>query len=63
MLNLNFLCSNTIFVSTAHNNLLLKKYFKNLDKIFNKIKQCEDGNNIKKLLKGPVVKNSFRRLN
>jgi glutamate-1-semialdehyde 2,1-aminomutase len=63
MLKKNFLCTNVVFVSTAHNELILKKYIKNLDKIFYTIKECEEGKDINKLLNGPVCKSSFKRLN
>ena len=63
MLKKNFLCSNVVFVSTAHDERILKKYIKSLDKIFNTIKECEEGKEIDNLLEGPVCRSSFKRLN
>ena len=39
MLKKNFLASNIIYVSTAHTNSLVKKYLKNMDSVFNKLKK------------------------
>ena len=63
MLKKNFLATNVVFISTAHNELILNKYIKNLDKIFNTIKECEEGKDINEILDGPVCKSSFKRLN
>jgi len=63
MLKANFLCSNAVYVSTAHNREILKKYIKKLDNIFITIKECESGNDIYKYLEGNVCKSSFGRIN
>ena len=63
MLKNGFLSSNSVYVSTAHNIKILNRYGFFLDKIFKKIKECEDGNDIKKLLDGPVCETSFKRIN
>ena len=63
MLKNGFLSSNSVYVSTAHNLKILNRYAFFLDKIFKKIKECEDGNDIKKLLDGPVCETSFKRIN
>ena len=39
MLKKFFLASNIIYVSTAHTNTLVKKYLKNMDLVFNKLKK------------------------
>ncbi len=39
MLKKGFLATNVIYVSIAHNKKILKKYFKELDIIFEKIKK------------------------
>ena len=63
MLKKNFLCSNAVYISTAHNEKILKDYVKILDKIFMIIKDCENGKNINELLDGEVCKSPFKRLN
>ncbi len=64
MLKRKILSSNTVFVSIAHNNGIMKKYISELDKIFLKIKRCEKKElNIDDLLEGPVSESSFKRLN
>lgn len=63
MLKKKFLSSNSVYVSTAHDEKILRKYINILDKIFNTIKECEDGKDISKILDGLVCKSSFKRLN
>lgn len=63
MLKNNYLASNSVYVSTAHQNRHLSEYLKILDKIFNAIKKCEEGFDIIKLLDGPVCESSFKRMN
>ena len=43
MLNKNFLATNTIYMSTSHNEKIIKKYSDHLDEIFYKISECEKG--------------------
>ena len=42
---------------------IINNYFEELDKVFSLIQKCEDGYNIKKLLKYPVSISGFQRLN
>ena len=63
MLKENILASNTIYVSTEHNNSLIDKYFQVLEVIFEKIKMCEDGMDIKKLLNTKISNTTFKRMN
>ena len=64
MLKKKILSSNTVFVSIAHNNVIMKKYISELDKIFFRIKKCEKKElNIDDLLEGPVSETTFKRLN
>ena len=64
MLKHNFLAANVVYLSISHNEKILKKYAKLLDKIFYKIRQCEKGNlKISDILKFPVSHTSFGRLN
>ncbi len=64
MLKYGFLATNGVYLSTAHNEKILDKYFNYLDEIFYKISECEKGNlNITDLLKYPVSHFPFKRLN
>ena len=63
MLKKGFLASDTIYVCTKHNDKIIKNYLSNLDDIFKTIKECEEGRDIKKILKGPCPITSFGRLN
>ena len=57
------IASNLFYASTVHDKKIINKYFDELNKIFKVIKDCEEGRDIKKLLKGPICHNSFKRLN
>ncbi len=63
MLEKNILASNTIYVSTLHNDNILKRYFSVLNRIFNIIHKCQKGDDIYKYLKSPVITSGFKRLN
>ena len=63
MLKSKILASNLIYISTKHENKHLNYYFKTLEPIFEKIADCENGYNIKKLLEGSVCHSTFQRLN
>ena len=63
MLKNNILASNVIYSCVSHSIKMHKFYFDKLDKIFNLIKKCEDGLNINKILKFPVAKQNFQRIN
>jgi len=63
MLKKSILASNSIYLSTAHNKSVLKKYFKVLNIIFKKIRDFEEGKGVEILNKIPVCHNTFKRLN
>ena len=63
MLKKGFLATNVIYVSIAHNKKILKKYFKELDIIFEKIKKFENGENVYNYLENKVATETFGRLN
>jgi glutamate-1-semialdehyde 2,1-aminomutase len=63
MLKKGFLASNNVYVCIEHNDKIIDDYFYELDKIFQKIKKCEDGQNIMSLLDGPICHSGFSRLN
>ena len=64
MLNKGFLASNAVYMSTAHNDKILKEYEGILDEIFYKISLCERQKiSIKDILKNPTSYLPFGRLN
>ena len=63
MLKKGFLASNLFFASTAHNEKIIKKYIKELEKPINLIKECEDGRRIEELNLGEICHDGFKRLN
>ena len=64
MLKKNFLASNRVYMSIAHDQKILKKYKKILDKIFYDISLCERGKlSIHEILKYPISYLPFERLN
>ena len=46
-----------------HNLEKFNNYFESIEKIFEKIADCEKGYKIDKLLEGPVCHTTFQRLN
>ena len=63
MLKKNILATSSIYISCAHDEKILKKYFDILKKIFLIIKKCEKGHNINNYLDVPTAKKFFKRLN
>ena len=64
MLRHKFLASDGVYMSTAHNEKILKRYSDLLDEIFYKISECEKGNlDISSILKHPISHTSFSRFN
>ena len=63
MLKQNFLASNLIYVCTEHKQNVVNEYFFHLEKIFQKIKECEEGMDIDKILETQVSYSGFKRLN
>ena len=63
MLEKNFLATNAVYVSIKHNNEIIKKYLKILDKIFKQISDCEKKGNIKQLLPKNIKFFQFSRQN
>ena len=62
MLSEGYLAGNSVYVSTEHKPKVLNGYFQVLDKVFGLIKECEDGRDVKKLLKGEICRTGFKRL-
>jgi glutamate-1-semialdehyde 2,1-aminomutase len=63
MLAKNFLAGNSVYVCTEHTDDIVADYFDALDPIFKLIRDCEDGCDVMRLLKGPVCHSGFKRLN
>ena len=62
MLSKGYLASDKVYVCTKHTPKILEGYFEVLSDIFRLIKECEEGRNIKSLLKGKICHNTFKRL-
>ena len=62
MLKRGYLASNLIYLSTEHTVKIIDKYLNQLDKIFLQIKN-KPLKKIKKLIKGKISHNTFKRLN
>jgi len=63
MLAKGYLARNGVYVCTDHTPEVIEQFFIVLDPIFALIKECEDGRDVKSLLKGPVCHDGFKRLN
>ena len=63
MLKKGYLAAMSVYVCTEHTEQIIKGYMFELDKIFKKIKEFEDGDNIDNYLEGPVYHSGFSRLN
>ncbi len=63
MLSKGYLAGNSVYVCVEHNNEVIDRYFEILNSIFNLIGKCENGYDVKKLLKGEICYDGFKRLN
>lgn len=63
MLKKGYLAGNSVYVCVEHTPEVQNRFFEELDPIFKLIKDCEDGHDVMKLLKGPVCHGGFKRLN
>ena len=63
MLKKGYLASNSIYLSVCHNDKIMNGYIKNLNEVFIKIKECEDGKDINEILFHSVSHKGFQRLN
>ncbi len=64
MLKKGFLAANGVYMSTAHDDKILRKYENLLDEVFYKISKCQKGNEkIENILQSPVSRVPFSRLN
>ena len=62
MLSKGYLAGNSVYVCIEHTPKVINGYFEALDGVFKLIQECENGRDIKKLLKGEVCHSGFRRL-
>ena len=63
MLAKGYLAGNSVYVCTEHTHEVVSGFFESLDPIFGLIRECEEGRDIMRLLKGPVCHGGFKRLN
>jgi glutamate-1-semialdehyde 2,1-aminomutase len=63
MLKKGYLASNIFYVSTAHDDNLLRKYFEDFTEVLSKLKKIIEDETISIKLDGPIVKTGFGRLN
>ncbi len=63
MLAKGYLAGNSVYVCTEHTPDVVNGYFDALDPLFALVKECEEGRDVMKLLKGPVCHGGFKRLN
>ncbi len=62
MLSNGYLAGDSVYVCTEHTQEVIDGYFENLENVFKLIQDCENGRDIKKLLKDEVCHTGFRRL-
>ena len=63
MLKKGFLASTSCYLSTSHNSNIFDLYANILDEVFQLISKCENGYDVKKLIKYPLCHIGFERLN
>ena len=63
MLKKGYLASTSVYVCTEHKREIVEGYMYELEAIFKKIKECEEGLNVIDLLDGPICHDGFARLN
>ncbi|KKN31432.1 hypothetical protein LCGC14_0823910 [marine sediment metagenome] len=62
MLKRGYLAATSVYVSYAHTEEIVNEYMKNVDEVFELIKNAIDNNNINTLLEGPISHSGFQRL-
>ncbi len=63
MLARGYLAGNSVYACTEHTPDVIDRYITDLDPVFRLIKDCEDGRDVRSLLRGPVCDAGFKRLN
>ncbi|HDZ17503.1 MAG TPA: aminotransferase class III-fold pyridoxal phosphate-dependent enzyme [archaeon] len=62
MLKRGYLAATSVYVSYAHTEEIVNEYMKNVDEVFELIKNAIDTNKINTLLEGPISHSGFQRL-
>ena len=62
MLKKGYLAGNSMYTCICHTPDVLDGYFYELDKVFARIRDFEDGDDVMKALDGPVCQSGFKRL-
>lgn len=62
MLKRGYLAATSVYVSYAHTEEIVNEYMKNVDEVFELIKNAIDNNSINTLLEGPISHSGFQRL-
>jgi len=63
MLKQGYLATNSVYVCIEHTDQVVNTYFEKLDSVFSIIMDCENGQDVDRLLEGPVCHAGFKRLN
>ena len=63
MLAKGYLAGNSVYICIEHTPEIIESFFEGLDPVFSLIKECEEGRDVMKLLKGTVCHSGFKRLN
>ena len=63
MLAKGYLASASVYTCIEHTPEIISGYLENLDPVFGLIRECEDGRDVGRLLKGPICHSGFKRLN
>ena len=63
MLKKGYLASTSVYTCIDHSSEIVDEYLCELDSVFELIQKCENGQDVNKLLKGPVCHAGFKRLN
>lgn len=63
MLAKGYLAGTNFYACTEHTPDIVNTFLNELDPIFGLIKECEEGRDVRSLLKGPICHSGFKRLN
>ena len=63
MLAKGYLAGTSFYACTEHSDNIVNTFLNELDPIFGLIKECEEGRDVMRLLKGAVCHSGFKRLN
>jgi glutamate-1-semialdehyde 2,1-aminomutase len=63
MMKKGYLAGNCVYACIEHSPVIVDNFLSALDPVFALISECEEGNDVNKLLKGPVCHGGFKRLN